>query len=720
VECTVNRVGDAFFDQIERSGHAHRIDDLDAFAALGITAMRYPVLWERTAPGALADADWRWPDARLARLRVLAIRPIVGLVHHGSGPAHTHLLDPAFADGLAAFAHAVALRYPWVDDWTPVNEPLTTARFSGLYGVWYPHARDEASFWKALLHQTRATVAAMRAIRSVNPRARLVQTEDLGRFWGTAALRDQVDFNNTMRWLSWDLLCGQVDATHPLHDWLIRAAGATPAELAGFVEDPCPPDLLGANHYVTSERWIDEDLDAWPPASHGGNGRQRYADMEAVRCLDEPAPGLRSLLGEAWARYRIPIAVTELHLDSTRDDQMRWLLENWRAARLARDEDGVDLRAVTLWSLLGAWDWNCLLVACRGYYEPGAFDVRGGRPRPTAIARLARGLARGEVPDDPLLQGPGWWHRADRFHGTPVPAQRVHGGPRGRPRPLAERACRPVLVTGASGTLGRAFARLCGQRGLACRVLGRADLDIADDASVERALAAWQPWAVVNAAGYVRVDDAELDAQRCFRENTLGPQVLAAHCARLGIELVGFSSDLVFDGAQDVPYVEHDPMAPLSVYGRSKAQAESLMLDAHPGSLVVRTSSFFGPWDPHNFVTLALGALGAGRPFAAASDIIVSPTYVPDLVHACLDLLIDRERGVWHLTNGQALSWSELALRAARVAGVDPSGLRPRRADDLGLRAPRPRYSALDSLRGTMMPSLDDALRRWTRERTLP
>jgi len=221
----------------------------------------------------------------------------------------------------------------------------------------------------------------------------------------------------------------------------------------------------------------------------------------------------------------------------------------------------------------------------------------------------------------------------------------------------------------------------------------------------------------VNAAGYVRVDDAEHDAERCFRENTLGPHVLARLCARHGVALVNFSSDLVFDGERDSPYVEGDAIAPLNVYGRSKARAEGLVLDAHPQALVVRTSSFFGPWDAHNFVTLALGALSAGRRFAAASDLTVSPTYVPDLVQACLDLLIDREAGVWHLTNGHPISWTDLALRAARVADVDTAALRPTRCEDLGLRAPRPRYSALHSRRGVLMPTLDDALQRWLRER---
>jgi dTDP-4-dehydrorhamnose reductase len=181
VECSVNRVGDSYFDQLERSGHARRVEDLELFAGLGVRAVRYPVLWERTAPDGLTRADWSWADERLLRLRELGLRPIVGLVHHGSGTRETSLIDPAFPEKLAVFARAVAARFPWVEDYTPINEPLTTARFSGLYGHWYPHGRDDLTFARAQLTQCRAVVLAMRAIREVNPQARLVQTEDLGK-----------------------------------------------------------------------------------------------------------------------------------------------------------------------------------------------------------------------------------------------------------------------------------------------------------------------------------------------------------------------------------------------------------------------------------------------------------------------------------------------------------------------------------------------------------
>jgi dTDP-4-dehydrorhamnose reductase len=243
-------------------------------------------------------------------------------------------------------------------------------------------------------------------------------------------------------------------------------------------------------------------------------------------------------------------------------------------------------------------------------------------------------------------------------------------------------------------------------------------MDIARADSVTGALDALRPWAVVNAAGYVRVDDAEHDVAACLRENTAGPVTLAAACAARGVALVTFSSDLVFDGAKGSPYVESDAPNPAGVYGQSKADAEAGVLDAHPAAMVVRTSAFFGPWDAHNFVTTALQALDAGRPVRAADDAVVSPTYVPDLVHACLDLLVDGEHGLWHLANAGACTWAALARRAAEIAGLDPGGVEGCATSELDLAAPRPLYSALGSERAWLMPSVDDALSRYVREAT--
>jgi dTDP-4-dehydrorhamnose reductase len=705
VECTVNRVHDAFHDQLRASGHDRRVEDLERFAALGLRRLRYPVLWERTAPDAPGAYDWRWADARLVRLQELRVDPIVGLVHHGSGPRYTHLLDERFPELLAEYAGAVAARYPWVERYTPVNEPLTTARFSALYGFWYPHSCDDRSFVRALLNECRATVLAMQAIRRINSHAQLVQTDDLGFTTCTPALAYQAEFDNERRWLAWDLLCGRVDAAHPLWEYLCEA-GASERELDWFGGNTCAPDVIGVNHYVTSDRHLDERIELYPRNAWGGNGKQRYADVEAVRVLPQGAPGIEAALRDAWRRYRLPLAITEAHLGCTREEQMRWLHEFWRTAERLCGE-GVDVRAVTAWSLLGSFDWNSLLTRISGHYEPGAFDVRGPAPRATAVAGLVRDLASG-APNKhgDILDEPGWWRRSRRlFAGIPaIQAQPERPGRRKRAT---------LLITGATGSLGQAFARICDQRALNARLCTRAELDICDAASIERRLEEVRPWAVINTVGYVRVDAAELDHERCFRENSTGAAQLASACAARGVPLVTFSSDLVFDGERTSPYVETHTVRPLNVYGLSKARAEREVMAAHPAALIIRTSAFFGPWDQYNFVTIALQALRSGSDFAAIEDMIVSPTYVPDLGHGALDLLLDGEHGVWHVANQGAVSWFELAKLAAEISGVGSARLAPLSWRDAGLAAARPAFSALGSERGLILPPVDDALARY-------
>ncbi len=700
LECTVVRIRNRIRNQIAETGHAGRSADLDAIAALGIRTLRYPVLWETVAPDDPQRSDWRWHDERLARLRELGIAPIAGLMHHGSGPRYTGLLDARLPELLADHAARVAARYPWITDFTPVNEPLTTARFSGLYGHWQPHGRDMKTFLRTLVVQCRAIVLAMESIRQVTPNARLVQTEDLGKAFATPRLQYQADHENERRWLSLDLLCGRVDARHPWHA-LFVANGVEPAELEFFVERPCVPDIVGINHYLTSERYLDHRAGEYPAWHRAHNTRDSYADVEAVRIgLPPGQTGPEARLREAWERYGLPLAVTEAHHGNTREEQLRWLMEVWNAAGRLRTA-GVDLRAVTVWSLLGCIDWNSLLMENRGHYESGVFDTRFDPPRPTALAGAVRALATTGRYEHPVLDVGGWWRR------------RAHQYQPGAAAPAAVvQPPRRIAIAGATGTLGQAFARICEHRGLAYQLLKRADMDIADERRVEAALALHRPWAVINAAGYVRVNQAEREADRCFRENTLGAEIVARVCARLGIPYVTFSSDLVFDGRLGRAYVESDEVCPQGTYGASKAEAERRVAEAWPQALVIRTSAFFGPWDRYNFLYAVLRALGAGERFEASDEVRVSPTYVPDLAHGALDLLIDGATGVWHVANQGQLSWHEFAQRAARAAGIGSGKLvRSRRGAGV--------VTALTSERGLILPAVEGAIDRYVRERAL-
>lgn len=707
-ECTVNRVGDAFFDQLHRSGHHDRLEDLDLVAALGVTAWRLPILWERVAPDDPGQCDWHWSDTRVERLLSLGVRPIAGLVHHGSGPDYTSLIDAGFAPGLARYARAAAERYPGVTDWTPVNEPLTTARFAALYGHWYPHLRDEGQFWTALINQIDGTRLAMEQIRAVNPGARLIQTEDMGRTFATAPLAEQAAYDNARRWMSLDLLCGRVTPDHPM--WRRLCRFGLEDRLRAVADAPCPPDVIGINHYLTSDRFLDHRTSHYPNESHGRNTRRAFADVAAIRVLSPPPAGLRGVLRETWERYGLPIAVTEVHNGCTREEQLRWIDQAWTAAQQLR-QDGVDLRAVTIWALFGSHGWDTLLTGA-GSYEPGVFDTRGGSPRPTALARFLK--SRDPADFHPAIAPQGWWQRDIRLL-HPVTQ---------RPAPLREHlalsgshpARQPILILGASGTLGQALAAACEHRNIAVRLVGRAEMDLSDPAAMGRTLTDLDPSAVINAAGWVRVDDAEVDCDGCMAVNADGTIALAKLCAERGIPSVAFSSDLVFADCAGAGWVESDAPAPLNAYGRSKHRMEQAIAGLPGEHLVIRTAAFFSPHDQHNFAISLIRDLREGRQPVAAEDYMVSPTYVPDLCNAVLDLVIDGEQGIWHLSNGEGVTWLDFARAIAAACGHNPDLIVAACASQLGWRAQRPANSTLLSERGSHLPSLGSAIARFARD----
>jgi dTDP-4-dehydrorhamnose reductase len=696
VECTLVRIGDEYRNQIVDTGHSARLSDIDAMAEIGVKAVRYPILWETVAPESPHELDFSWHDERLERLREHGIEVIGALIHHGSGPRYTSLLDPGFPDLFARYAARVAERYPWVNLWTPVNEPLTTARFSCLYGHWYPHLNDINAAFRATVNQCLAIARAMRAIRQVNPKAQLVATEDVGKTFATAELLYQADHENERRWLSFDLLAGRVVPGHPLYRWL-RNKAASEEQLAKLATGEATPDIIGFDHYLTSERYLDHRIERYPDAKPGSNSRHRYVDVEAVRVAKlEPLLGPAARLRETWERYRIPIAITEVHHGCTREEQVRWLKEMWDAAEQERAR-GADIRAVTVWALFGAVDWRSLLTRREGIYDVGAFDTRSETQRPTLVAKAAAALGRGESFRHPVLDLPGWWKRPGRTHARP----RYDMLPRS-----AVAHARPILIAGATGTLGQAFSRICAHRGLAHVLTSRAELDITDEASIAAALERTKPWAVINAAGFVRVDEAEQNSDECFRINASGPELLARACKLHGLPLVTFSSDLVFDGKLGRPYVEPDAPAPLGTYGKSKAEAEMRLLAIDADALIIRTSTFFGPWDRYNFLFNTIEKLKRGEDVIASNKTFVSPTYVPDLVHAALDLLLDGETGIWHLTNQGAISWHDLAREAAAAAKLDRSlvrHLRPAEDSDAA-------DTSLTSGRGLLLRPLAEAL----------
>ncbi|MDB5513200.1 MAG: dTDP-4-dehydrorhamnose reductase [Enterovirga sp.] len=654
LECTIARIGEEYRDQIGETGHHQRPADLDLIAELGIRTLRYPVLWESISPDAGPLRGWDWHDERLGRLQKLGITPIVGLVHHGSGPRDVDLLHPEFAPRLADHARLVAERYPWVTHYTPVNEPLTTARFSALYGHWYPHRQSYPDFLRALVNQCQAVCLSMRAIRQVNPGAQLVQTEDIGRIFSTPALVDQAEHENGRRWLSLDLLFGKIGPDHPWWQILLDDNGISEGELEQFQCEP-PPSLVGVNHYLTSDRYLDDNAAAYPQHLEGNNGRSVYADAEAVRIPSlDGCTGPAARLREVAARYAAPIAITEVHHGCTRDEQLRWLKEVWDAAELVRAE-GADVRAVTVWSLFGAFDWNSLLRARQGIYEPGIFDIRGPSPRPTALAKAAASLATTATFDHPVLDAPGWWRRKERLYGAEGP---VGTSSRGR----------TIAIVGAQSAFVEECAWIAARRGLSVDVWSPGRL-------LRDGLRSRSIWAVLDATG---VEGAAPDAEM------LSPGLTVA--TRRNLPYVFLSGPAIFGAVVGADHREADRTRPLSRVGYRGEAAERLVARTHAGALIVRTGTLFGPGSQEQpdlaRIKGDLQRLGNGLPSGCFS-------YVPDLLHVVLDLLIDREQGVRHLVS--------VAGGARYPAAAMASGM-----------------VSLATERGVLMPPLQSALTRYT------
>jgi dTDP-4-dehydrorhamnose reductase len=407
VECTYNRVSDQYFDQLEMSGHAGRLQDYDEFAKLGLTALRIALLWERHR----YDPTWTTFDQHLQAMSRLGIEPIAGLMHHGSGPKHTSLLDPDFPEELSFYARELAQRYPHICMYTPVNEPHTTARFSGMYGLWYPHHTSASSYLRALIHQVKATVLCMESIREIQPDARLVFTDDFGWISSTSELRADCERMNLEKWLALDLLCGKVNDLHPLFAYMVDA-GLSPEEIAWFVEHRCPPGVIGINYYPTSDRFLDHRTHLYPSNRMSAEGP--FVDVEAVRVHGCELRGFGTLIQEAWQRYRIPVAITEVHLGGNADQQIRWADDAYQNILAARDQ-GAECIAMTFWALLGSFYWNQLVTRDNGHYEPGVFDIRSGIPVATELAKVVEQIAQGRSPNHPALSSQGWWEAEERF-----------------------------------------------------------------------------------------------------------------------------------------------------------------------------------------------------------------------------------------------------------------------------------------------------------------
>jgi dTDP-4-dehydrorhamnose reductase len=274
-----------------------------------------------------------------------------------------------------------------------------------------------------------------------------------------------------------------------------------------------------------------------------------------------------------------------------------------------------------------------------------------------------------------------------------------------------------VLVVGASGLLGAAVVREFTPYADVV-ALGHSDLDITDDRRVAVRVAAERPDVLVNCAAYNAVDAAQDDPVTALNVNAMGVRALARAATALDATFVHYSTDFVFDGKIDRPYIESDRPNPQSIYATSKLLGDWFAGDV-PRQYVLRVESLFGEVHTsrsRGSVAAMVARLQAGDDVPVFVDRTVSPTFVVDAA-AATRMVIERALppGLYHCVNSGRCTWWEFAEEAARLLGL-PARLIPITLESASLRAPRPKYGALSNASlasyGVILPKWQDALRR--------
>ena len=278
-----------------------------------------------------------------------------------------------------------------------------------------------------------------------------------------------------------------------------------------------------------------------------------------------------------------------------------------------------------------------------------------------------------------------------------------------------------ILVFGRVGQLGSALAELLPSHHVVT-FLDQPDVDLAKPETLPDLVRQIEPELVINAAAYTAVDKAESEPQLAELINAHAPRVMAKTCQTLGIPLIHYSTDYVFDGTASTPYTEEVPVAPKSVYGRTKLAGEEGVAKETDQHIILRTAWLYSHIG-HNFLKTMLRVASEGKPLRVVDDQMGSPTFAWDLGMASVALVDALESGrddvygIFHATNAGVTSWHGFAQKIFELAKADQVDLTPIPTESYPTPAPRPAYSVLDSGRlnrvvGVKMPDWQDALTR--------
>jgi dTDP-4-dehydrorhamnose reductase len=269
-----------------------------------------------------------------------------------------------------------------------------------------------------------------------------------------------------------------------------------------------------------------------------------------------------------------------------------------------------------------------------------------------------------------------------------------------------------ALVLGAGGQLGSELVRLLpGVVGFS-----RGELSVSDRAAIEAACVRFRPDVIFNCAAYNAVDKAEIEPELAYEVNAAGAENAALACSRHGVRLVHFSTNFVFDGRLDRPYIEKDEAQPLGAYGSSKLAGEKAVLAVLPEALVLRTAAVFGDRGSAikggSFPQRIVERAGRGERVRVVSDQRVNPTYARDLAEAASALASSELNGLVHVVAQGCCGWDEFARVALAACGVD-AAVEPVSSDELAAPAARPLNGCLGSVRMQPLRPWQEGVAEW-------
>ncbi|HYE46253.1 MAG TPA: family 1 glycosylhydrolase [Caulobacter sp.] len=358
IENSIPRIkgGTVRVDQMEASDHYRRWrDDFDCVEQIGIRFLRYgpPLHTALLGPGRY---DFEFADTTFAELKRRCIVPIVDLCHFGVPDWIGDFQNPDFPEIFGSYARAFALRFPWVQLYTPVNEMFICATFSAKYGWWNEQGTTDQTFVRALTNIVRANVLAMKAILEVRPDAIFIQSESSEYFHAEnpAAIKP-AEIENSKRFLSLDLNYGhRVDSE--MYEYLMDN-GMTKEEYHFFLGNSLRHHcILGNDYYWTNEHRV---------AANGST------------CASGEIFGYSEITRQYYARYRLPVMHTETNITEgpNGDEAVNWLWKQWANVLRVRN-DGVPTVGFTWYSLTDQVDWDTALREQNGRVNPlGLFDL---------------------------------------------------------------------------------------------------------------------------------------------------------------------------------------------------------------------------------------------------------------------------------------------------------------------------------------------------------